>query len=45
MDHLTTDTVPFALVPGSSGAAFVVSVDDRTGSVVVRPADAQKYHV
>ncbi|MGU3410294.1 hypothetical protein ACLBWP_09320 [Microbacterium sp. M1A1_1b] len=43
MDHLTIDTVPLATVSAPTGAvtAFVVRVDERSGSVTLDSAPAQ----
>ncbi|WP_267238216.1 MULTISPECIES: hypothetical protein [Curtobacterium] len=40
MEHLTTDSLPLAAVPGIPGAAFVVRIDEQSGIVHLDPADA-----
>ncbi|WP_302847729.1 hypothetical protein [Curtobacterium sp. MCBA15_008] len=38
MDHLSTETVPLAVVPGSGGVEFVIRLDEAAGVVRVDPA-------
>lgn len=38
MNHLSTDTLPLAVVPGAGGAEFVITIDEAAGLVHVDPA-------
>jgi hypothetical protein len=38
MNHLSIDTVPLTVVPGSGGAEFVIRIDEQAGVVRVDPA-------
>lgn len=40
MDHISTDTLPLAVVPVSGGTEFVIRIDETAGLVHVDPATA-----
>ncbi|WP_420369729.1 hypothetical protein [Curtobacterium sp. L1-20] len=42
MEHLSVDTVPLTVVPGTGrrGPAFTVHVDELAGTVTVHPSDS-----